>query len=233
MKNYVGNADNGCSETTFGRDGVAIDDACNSSGGCKDGFVTPRPTGNPTDKPSPMPIWPTFCGIDSSDLEPYLNPPEEITSLLGLTIGSMGWGISPLNYFSRNNEACKDLNTIFNSPEDFITIHISGQSELSSTINDRIDSVNRQKKLLIGDASEDKICKRKSSRCKTNPSLNPLPSVSDLVSFLPMCVALRPCNAANEMGKRITFGLIVGTSGGGDGILVCSYAVLFLIPLTG
>ena len=40
-------------------------------------------------------------------------------------------------------------------------------------------------------------------------------------------MALRPCNSANEMGKRITFGLITGgTENGGDGILVYTKGVI-------
>ncbi len=40
-------------------------------------------------------------------------------------------------------------------------------------------------------------------------------------------MALRPCNAANEMGKRVTFGLITGgTDDGGDGILIYTKGVI-------
>lgn len=38
-----------------------------------------------------------------------------------------------------------------------------------------------------------------------------------MFDFFPICVALRPCNAANEMFKRVTFGLITGGTEGGDG----------------
>ena len=45
-------------------------------------------------------------------------------------------------------------------------------------------------------------------------------------------MALRPCNAANEMGKRVTFGLITGGTDdgegneGGDGILIYTKGVI-------
>lgn len=55
-----------------------------------------------------------------------------------------------------------------------------------------------------------------------------------MFDFFPICVALRPCDAANEMFKRITFGLITGgTEGedgdeddGGNGILVYTKGVV-------
>ena len=86
-----------------------------------------------------------FCGLDTTKLGPFLDPPKEITDLLGATIG-IGWGISPVDQFSEYNEACAELSTMFDSNEDFVVVSISG--ELGSGLDTGLVTGESAKKLM-------------------------------------------------------------------------------------
>ena len=116
----------------------------------------------------------------------------------------MGWGVTKLTDFSKDNSACADLNAVFDSEKDFVVVSVTGPSE----------------KLLTGDKAGEKSCSRDQKRCNTK---KPLSKVPDLTPIFPICLAIRPCNDADQILKQIRFGFVSGGNSGGDGILIFSY----------
>ena len=152
--------------------------------------------------------------MDTTSIDHLLNPPEEVSNLIGMAFG-VGWGVTKLADFSEDNTACDDLNTRFNSDKDFVVVSVTGQ-------------ILNAGKLLAGDDAEEKSCKRDRKRCNAKKPLNSKAkkggsTFSDLVPIFPICLAIRPCNDADQILKQIRFGFVSGGNSGGDGILIFMY----------
>ena len=144
--------------------------------------------------------------MDTTSIDHLLNPPEEVSNLIGMAFG-VGWGVTKLADFSEDNTACDDLNTRFNSDKDFVVVSVTGQ-------------ILNAGKLLAGDDAKKESCKRDKKRCNAEKPLTP---TFDLVPIFPICLAIRPCNDADQILKQIRFGFVSGGNSGGDGILIFMY----------
>jgi len=154
-----------------------------------------------------------FCSLDTSLIDPFLNPPKPVLDFLMTRFG-VGWAVSTFQQFTdrinSTDHVCGKLGEIMNSNKDFVLLTVGDRTSNSS--------------LLMGDDAAEELCASEQERTSSEACPETTAEVAEkevenpgsfgLGEVLPICMGLRFCNDDDVIDGSVKFGFVTKANNG-------------------